>query len=77
MIVSHIKTYRIIVAGINDVSFVGRGRNILSCGNDGTCRLWDCGSSECVAIISTSSAINCLSNNISGADGRVSGNFHQ
>ncbi|CAI5710998.1 unnamed protein product [Peronospora destructor] len=35
--------------GVEDVSIVGRGRNVLSCGTDGLIQLWNCGTQNVVA----------------------------
>ncbi|NXW34207.1 PAAF1 factor, partial [Phaetusa simplex] len=37
--------------GILDAAIVDRGRNVLSCSRDGTARLWDCGKSACLGVI--------------------------
>lgn len=55
------------VSAITDLGFVDRGRNILSCSKDGTCRLWDCGSAACLTTFKPDCGqINALSL-ISGA----------
>lgn len=35
-----------------DTAIIERGRNIVSVSKDGTARLWDCGTSACLDIIS-------------------------
>lgn len=40
------------IAAIVDTAIVERGRNIVSVSKDGTARLWDCGQSSCLDIVS-------------------------
>ena len=39
-------------SGILDTSIVERGRNIVSCSRDGTAKLWDCGTKQCLGTFS-------------------------
>ncbi|CAH0478786.1 unnamed protein product [Peronospora belbahrii] len=49
--------------GVEDVSIVGRGRNVLSCGTDGLIQLWNCGTQDVVAKWANDdqSPVHCLS----------------
>lgn len=35
--------------GISDLCIVDRGRNVVSVGRDGACKLWDVGESRCLS----------------------------
>ncbi|CAK8685706.1 unnamed protein product [Clavelina lepadiformis] len=49
-------------ASISCTEVVDRGRNIISCSNDGTARLWECGSATCISCITKhNSKINASS----------------
>ncbi|CAH1798864.1 unnamed protein product [Owenia fusiformis] len=46
--------------GVNEVNIIDRGRNILSCSNDGTVKLWDCGQQKCLGTIEPNTGVlNC------------------
>lgn len=48
------------VSGILDTAIVDRGRNIVSCGRDGTAKLWDCGTQTCLGTIENCGGnVNC------------------
>lgn len=49
---SSINIYFGVVAAIVDTAIVERGRNIVSVSKDGSARLWDCGQSSCLDIVS-------------------------
>lgn len=42
---------------INDIASVDKGRNVISVGRDGSCKLWDVGQSKCLRDISESASI--------------------
>ncbi|KFM72641.1 Proteasomal ATPase-associated factor 1, partial [Stegodyphus mimosarum] len=47
-------------AAITDTAIVDRGRNIVSVSKDGTARLWDCGKSACLDVLTKENGnINC------------------
>ncbi|CEG42425.1 WD40 repeat-containing protein [Plasmopara halstedii] len=51
------------LGGIEDVVILGRGRNVLSCGNDGLIQLWNCGTQDAIAKWANDdqSPVHCLS----------------
>lgn len=55
--------------GIQDTSIVERGRNIVSCSRDGTAKLWDCGTKQCLGTFSECGGIvnSCAVGAVSGA----------
>ncbi|UIZ22164.1 hypothetical protein KXD40_005162 [Peronospora effusa] len=63
--------------GVEDVSIVGRGRNVLSCGTDGLIQLWNCGTQDIVAKWSNDdhSPVHCLSVMDDTAQLLVEGNY--
>ncbi|CAI5714823.1 unnamed protein product [Peronospora destructor] len=63
--------------GVEDVSIVGRGRNVLSCGTDGLIQLWNCGTQNVVAKWSNDdhSPVHCLSVMDDTAQLLVKGNY--
>ena len=52
-------------SGILSIDMVERGKNVVSSSRDGSVRLWNCGSSECIADftghLETFHSVNCCS----------------
>ena len=40
------------LTGIQDTSIIDRGRNIVSSSRDGSAKLWDCGTKQCLGTVS-------------------------
>ena len=64
-----IQSSEIFLTGIQDTSIVERGRNIVSCSRDGTAKLWDCGTKQCLGTFSEcgGSVNSCAIGAVSGA----------
>jgi proteasomal ATPase-associated factor 1 len=52
---------------INDLAIIGRGRNIVSGCEDGTVKLWECGSGAVISTLKAASSVRslCVTNDIS------------